>query len=115
MSSPNLNNLIIVGCILVYVAGVLFGLNKEQASYLCQVNAYKCCLPHNNQPGLLFGHGKLQFMIYLNFIDHDFELRILDQVFFVESVIEGISIDAFLNGTMKLSVSIDCTISHQLS
>ena len=43
------------------------------------------------------------------------ELRILDQVFFVESVIEGISIDAFLNGTMKLSVSIDCTISHQLS
>ena len=72
MSSPNLDNLIIVGCILVYVAGVLFGLNKEQASYLCQVNAYKCCLPHNNQPGLVFGHGKLQLMIYLNFIDHDF-------------------------------------------
>ena len=43
------------------------------------------------------------------------KLRILDQVFFVESVIEGISIDAFLNGTMKLSVPIDCTISHQLS
>ena len=40
MSSPNLNNVIIAGCILIYVAGVLFGLDKEQASYLCQVNAY---------------------------------------------------------------------------
>ena len=37
MSSPNLNNLIIVGCILVYTAGMLFGLKKEGDSKLCQV------------------------------------------------------------------------------
>ena len=65
MSSPNLNNVIIAGCILIYVAGVLFGLDKEQASYLCQVNAY---LPQKNQPDLVFGCRKLQF---LNFISHD--------------------------------------------
>ena len=49
MSSPNLNNVIIAGCILIYVAGVLFGLDKEQGSYLCQVNAN---LPQKNQPDL---------------------------------------------------------------
>ena len=37
MSSPNLNNLIIIGCILVYIAGMLFGLKKEGDSMLCQV------------------------------------------------------------------------------
>lgn len=37
MSSPNLNNLIIIGCILVYIAGILFGLKKEGDSILCQV------------------------------------------------------------------------------
>ena len=37
MSSPNLNNLIIVGCILVYIAGMLFGLKKEGDTMLCQV------------------------------------------------------------------------------
>ena len=37
MSSPNLNNLIIIGCILVYIAGVLFGLKKEGDSIICQV------------------------------------------------------------------------------
>ena len=38
MSSPNLNNLIIIGCILVYIAGMLFGLKKEGDSMLCQVS-----------------------------------------------------------------------------
>lgn len=37
MSSPNLNNLIIIGCILVYIAGMLFGLKKEDDSIICQV------------------------------------------------------------------------------
>lgn len=47
MSSPNLNNLIIVGCILVYVAGVLFGLKEEDASYLCQVYEYQRLAPED--------------------------------------------------------------------
>ena len=38
MSSPNLNNLIILGCILVYVSGVLFGLNKGVYRTGCQVS-----------------------------------------------------------------------------
>ena len=65
MSSPNLNNVIIAGCILIYVAGVLFGLDKEQGSYLCQVNAY---LPQKKSTRSVFGCRKLQF---LNFISHD--------------------------------------------
>lgn len=31
----NLNNLIIVGCIFVYIVGMLFGLKKEGDSVLC--------------------------------------------------------------------------------
>ena len=38
MSSPNLNNLIILGCILVYVSGVLFGLDKGVYCTGCQVS-----------------------------------------------------------------------------
>ena len=41
MSSPNLNNLIIIGCILVYIAGILFGLKKDGNSGLCQVYTNK--------------------------------------------------------------------------
>lgn len=54
MSSPNLNNLIIIGCILVYIAGVLFGLKKEGDSIICQV--------FNNQ--LLHNASHSSFYIY---------------------------------------------------
>ena len=37
MSSPNLNDLIIIGCILVYVSGILLGMKKEESSIGCQV------------------------------------------------------------------------------
>ena len=37
MSSPNLNDLIIIGCILVYVSGILPGMKKEESSIGCQV------------------------------------------------------------------------------
>lgn len=37
MSSPNLNDLIIIGCILVYISGILLGMIKEESSILCQV------------------------------------------------------------------------------
>lgn len=54
MSSPNLNNLIIIGCILVYIAGVLFGLKKEGDRIICQV--------FNNQ--LLHKASHSSFSIY---------------------------------------------------
>ena len=96
MSSPNLNNLIIVGCILVYVAGVLFGLNKEQASYLCQVNAYKLLICSKYPWGLHFSYGRMQFLFIKILETMISELRILDLVFFVESVNKAMSGDAFL-------------------
>ena len=37
MSSPNLNDLIIIGCILVYISGILLGMKKEESSIGCQV------------------------------------------------------------------------------
>lgn len=42
MSSPNLNNIIILGCVLIYVSGILFGIDGEVASgkaheRVCQV------------------------------------------------------------------------------
>ena len=37
MSSPNLNDLIIIGCILVYISGILLGMIKEESSIVCQV------------------------------------------------------------------------------
>ena len=42
MSSPNLNNIIILGCVLIYVSGVLIGIDGEHASEktherVCQV------------------------------------------------------------------------------
>lgn len=42
MSSPNLNNLIILGCVLIYISGGLIGIDGENASEktherVCQV------------------------------------------------------------------------------
>ena len=52
MSSPNLNNLIIIGCILIYVAGVLFGLETGSRNVVCQVSrdqhVYKGTIHHKN-------------------------------------------------------------------
>ncbi|CAH3104404.1 unnamed protein product [Pocillopora meandrina] len=66
MSSPNLNNLIIVGCILVYVAGVLFGLNKEQASYLCQLELWIAMIGFSLGFGAMFSKTWRVHVIFLN-------------------------------------------------
>ena len=57
MSSPRMNNIIILGCALIYVSGILFGLDSEVASgkaqeRVCQVryqakNYTSVVLPHN--------------------------------------------------------------------
>ena len=39
MSSPYLNNLIIVGSILVYVAGIMFGLDADISGTGCMVSS----------------------------------------------------------------------------
>ncbi|RMX44624.1 hypothetical protein pdam_00002738 [Pocillopora damicornis] len=66
MSSPNLNNLIIVGCILVYVAGVLFGLNKEQANYLCQLELWIAMIGFSLGFGAMFSKTWRVHVIFLN-------------------------------------------------
>lgn len=38
MSSPHLNNVLIIGCILAYVSGIISGLNNYDLSIICQVN-----------------------------------------------------------------------------
>ncbi|XP_067036443.1 gamma-aminobutyric acid type B receptor subunit 2-like [Acropora muricata] len=40
MSSPNLNNIIILGCILIYASGILIGIDEENVS--AKVNAKVC-------------------------------------------------------------------------
>lgn len=57
MSSPNLNNLIIIGCILVYIAGMLFGLKKEGDSIICQV--FNSQLLHNPSHSSFFIYNLL--------------------------------------------------------
>ena len=42
MSSPNMNNIIILGCVLIYISGILLGIDSEVASgkaheRVCQV------------------------------------------------------------------------------
>ena len=37
MSSPNLNDVIIIGYILEYISGILLGMKKEESSIGCQV------------------------------------------------------------------------------
>lgn len=42
MSSPRMNNIIILGCVFIYVSGILFGIDSEVASgkaheRVCQV------------------------------------------------------------------------------
>lgn len=49
MSSPNLNNIIILGCILIYASGILIGIDEENVSAkvnakVCQVGMY-CEIP----------------------------------------------------------------------
>lgn len=66
MSSPNLNNLIIVGCIHVYVAGVLFGLNKEQASYLCQLELWIVVIGFSLGFGAMLSKTWRVHVIFLN-------------------------------------------------
>ena len=42
MSSPNMNNIIILGCVFIYISGILFGIDAEIVSKkthekVCQV------------------------------------------------------------------------------
>ena len=46
MSSPNMNNIIILGCVLIYISGILFGIDAEIVSKkthekVCQVRRCK--------------------------------------------------------------------------
>lgn len=40
MSSPNLNNIIILGCVLIYTSGILMGIDEENVS--AEVNTKVC-------------------------------------------------------------------------
>ena len=59
MSSPNMNNIIILGCVLIYASGILFGIDAEVASKkaherVCQVRDYNL-----NNVGRSYNCGKL--------------------------------------------------------
>jgi len=66
MSSPNLNNLIIIGCILVYIAGILFGLKKEGDSILCQLELWIVAIGFSLGFGAMFSKTWRVHVIFLN-------------------------------------------------
>lgn len=56
MSSPNLNNIIILGCVLIYASGILMGIDEENVSAevnakVCQVGWYALRFQLNICPG----------------------------------------------------------------
>ncbi|XP_067038730.1 gamma-aminobutyric acid type B receptor subunit 2-like [Acropora muricata] len=65
MSSPNLNNLIILGCILVYVSGVLFGLDKGVYCTGCQVEIWFLAIGFSLGFGAMFSKTWRVHVIFL--------------------------------------------------
>lgn len=66
MSSPNMNNIIIVGCILVYISGVLFGLNKEDYRTGCQAEIWIVVIGFSLGFGAMFSKTWRVHVIFLN-------------------------------------------------
>ncbi|XP_078359757.1 gamma-aminobutyric acid type B receptor subunit 1-like isoform X1 [Oculina patagonica] len=66
MSSPNLNNLIIIGSIFVYIAGMLFGLKKDENSVICQVELWIVVIGFSLGFGAMFSKTWRVHVIFLN-------------------------------------------------
>jgi len=66
MSSPNLNNIIIIGCIFVYISGVLLGLDKEGSSIGCQAELWIVVIGFSLGFGAMFSKTWRVHVIFLN-------------------------------------------------
>ncbi|KAM7432495.1 hypothetical protein ABFA07_017083 [Porites harrisoni] len=66
MSSPNLNDLIIIGCILVYISGILLGMKKEESSIGCQAELWIVVIGFTLGFGAMFSKTWRVHLIFLN-------------------------------------------------
>ncbi|XP_078354301.1 gamma-aminobutyric acid type B receptor subunit 2-like [Oculina patagonica] len=71
MSSPNLNNIIILGCVLIYVSGILLGIDSEVASgnaheSVCQASAWMASFGFTMAFGALFSKTWRVHRIFMN-------------------------------------------------
>ncbi|XP_022784674.1 gamma-aminobutyric acid type B receptor subunit 2-like [Stylophora pistillata] len=71
MSSPNMNNIIIVGCVLIYVSGILFGIDTEIVSKktherVCQTSAWTASFGFTMAFGALFSKTWRIHRIFMN-------------------------------------------------
>nr|XP_058972652.1 gamma-aminobutyric acid type B receptor subunit 2-like [Pocillopora verrucosa] len=71
MSSPNMNNIIILGCVLIYISGILFGIDAEIVSKktherVCQTSAWTASFGFTMAFGALFSKTWRVHRIFMN-------------------------------------------------